>query len=152
MDINITFHKRKPIIFIVGNGGLASHAEHFAAELMGKFGYDVYIPCIALTCNSALITALANDIGFENVFSHQLEVLGEKGDTLIVLTTSKLSKDDNHSLNLYKALETAYNKKMRVILLDRDNLQGETTAEKQNWCLAYLHNLALELKRERIQK
>ena len=147
MDININFHNRRPIIFICGNGGLASHAEHFAAELMGKFGYDVYIPCLSLTCNSALITALANDLGFEYVFSHQLEVLAKKGDTLIVLTTSKLSKDNKHSLNLYNAVQTAYNKKMKVILLDQDNLQGETTAEKQNWALAFLHNLALELKR-----
>jgi hypothetical protein len=67
------------------------------------------------------------------------------------MTTSKLSKDDKHSLNLYNALQIAYNKKMKVILLDRDNLQGETTAEKQNWALAYLHNLALDMKQRELK-
>ena len=55
-------------VLICGNGGLAAESEHFAAELMGKYGRDVYIPCIALTSNSSLTTAISNDMGFENVF------------------------------------------------------------------------------------
>jgi len=141
---------RKPLLFIIGNGGLAAEASHFAAELMGKFGYDVYLPCFSLSNNEALVTALANDIGFENVYSHQLEILGEKGDTLIVLTTSKLSKEDNHSLNLFKAIEIAKKKKMNLIVYDHDNLDGETTYEKQNDCIKKLHKLAIELKEKEL--
>ena len=44
------------MIFIAGNGGLAAESEHFAAELMGKYAFDIFIPCIALTTNSSLIT------------------------------------------------------------------------------------------------
>ena len=60
---------------IAGNGGLAAEAEHFAAELTGKYHVDVYIPCIALTANSAQITALTNDIGWENVFDGSMGML-----------------------------------------------------------------------------
>ena len=59
-------------VLICGNGGLAAEAEHFTAELMGKFSKDVYIPCIALTCPSALITAISNDVSFADVFAHNI--------------------------------------------------------------------------------
>ena len=84
-------------ILICGNGGLAAESEHFAAEMMGKFAFDVYIPCIALTTNSSLTTAISNDIGFEEVFAHQVKGLGQKGDILIGMTTSV-------SENIIKAL------------------------------------------------
>ena len=89
------------MIFVAGNGGLCAEAEHFCAELMGKYAFDVYIPCITLTCPSSLITALANDIGYENVFAHQLEVLGNTGDTFIGLTTS-------HSKNILKVFRCCF--------------------------------------------
>ena len=127
------------MIFIAGNGGLAAEAEHFAAELMGKFASDIYIPCIALTTNSSLITALANDIGFESVFAHQLEVMGGKGDTFIGLTTT-------HSKNILKAVEVARKKEMTVILMDGDILKGMDVAEKQEYALKELHLFARKLK------
>lgn len=127
------------MIFIAGNGGLAAESEHFAAELMGKYALDVYLPCISLTCPSALITALANDIGFENVFSHQLEVLGNKGDLFIGMTTS-------HSKNILKAVEVARKKGMDVLLMDGDWLIGNDTAEKQNYAIEFLHRYARMLK------
>ena len=129
------------MIFIAGNGGLAAESEHFAAELVGKYAFDVYIPCIALTANSSLITALANDIGYENVFSHQLGVLGKKGDTFIGMTTS-------HSKNILKAVDVAKEKGMKVILLDGDKLIGDTVAEKQNYAIRLLHEMAYDMKKE----
>lgn len=81
-------YKAKGKVLICGNGGLAAEAEHFAAELMGKFAFDIYIPCIALTANTSLLTALANDLGFEEVFAHQVRILGRSGDVLIAMTTS----------------------------------------------------------------
>ena len=132
-------------IYIAGNGGLASTAEHFAAELTGKYAYDIYIPCISLTANSAQLTALANDIGYENVFAHLLEVMGKHGDTFIGMTTS-------HAPNILKAVEVAKKKGMKVILLDADNLKGKDTAEKQEYALKYLHKLARKMKLEQLQK
>ena len=132
------------MIYIAGNGGLAAESEHFAAELMGQYAFDVFIPCISLTGPSSLITALANDIGFENVFSHQLEVLGREGDTFIGMTTS-------HSKNILKAVEVAKSKGMKVLLLDGDFLTGDNTAEKQNYAVQYLHMLAFNLKKERCE-
>ena len=131
------------MIFIAGNGGLAAESEHFAAELTGKYAYDVYIPCIALTANSAQLTALANDIGYENVFAHLLSVMGNEGDTFIGMTTS-------HSQNVLKAVEMAKQKKMNVILLDADTLLGETVEAKQEYAIKYLHKLARGMKLERI--
>ncbi len=131
------------MIFIAGNGGLAAESEHFAAELMGRYAFDVYIPCIALTTNSSLITALANDMGFENVFSHQLEVLGKVGDTFIGMTTS-------HSKNILKAVDTAKRKGMVVILWDGDTLEGNTTAQKQQFAINLLHKLEYDYKQDSI--
>jgi len=136
------------MILICGNGGLASSAEHFAAELTGKFAYDIYIPCISLTANSAQLTALTNDIGWENVFAHLVDVFGRKGDTFIGMTTSKAP-------NILKACVVASAKGMKVIQLDEDTLEGDTTAEKQEFALRFLHKLATHYKREvyeRIQK
>ena len=132
-------------IYIAGNGGLASHSSHFAAELTGKYAYDVYISCVDLTSNNAQLTALANDIGYENVFAHLLQVMGKQGDTFIGMTTS-------HAPNILKAVDVAKKKGMKIILLDADNLKGKDTAEKQEYALKYLHKLARSMKLERIQK
>jgi D-sedoheptulose 7-phosphate isomerase len=128
-------------ILIAGNGGLCATSEHFAAELMGKFAYDVYIPCIALTANSSLITALANDIGYQDVFQHQIDVLGNEGDVFIGMTTS-------HSKNIVRACDWAEAKGLVSILLDGDVLIGKDTAEKQEYAIKHLHELARLLKKE----
>lgn len=123
-------------------------ALHFTAELTGVFAFPVYIPCITLGSNQAELTALSNDIGYENTFAHLLNVQAKKGDTLIILTTSKLSKENPHSLNLWKALQIAKAKELFVILYDADNLQGNSTQEKQEDCIKKLHKLAYDLKQE----
>ena len=123
-------------------------ALHFTAELTGVFAFPVYIPCITLGSNQAELTALSNDIGYENTFAHLLNVQAKKGDTLIILTTSKLSKENPHSLNLWKALQIAKAKELFVILYDADNLQGNSTQEKQEDCIKKLHKLAYDLKKE----
>ena len=118
---------------------MAAESEHFAAELMGKFHRDVYIPCIALTSNTSLLTALANDIGFENVFSHQVKVLGQPGDLLIGLTTTS-------SANVLKAVTMAKSIGMQTILWDGKVLKGDSVARKQEYAILALHKLAEELK------
>lgn len=132
-------YKRGNKVLICGNGGLAAESEHFAAELMGKYGRDIFIPCIALTSNSSLVTALANDIGFENIFAHQIITLGKSGDIIIGMTTSA-------SKNIIKAIASANILKFQTYLVSRENIEGETTAEIQENIIRFLHQVALEAK------
>jgi D-sedoheptulose 7-phosphate isomerase len=137
-------------VIICGNGGLAAESEHFAAELMGKYAFDVFVPCIALTTNSALITALSNDMGYEFVFSHQVERLGRARDVFIGMTTSK-------SQNIVNALWSASDRKLVTVILCGSKFpykadykirnSGGDTAEIQERILIYLHKLAYEVKR-----
>ena len=76
-------------ILIFGNGGSAADAQHFAAELMGRFEKDrPALPAVALTVNTSTLTAVANDYGFDHVFSRQIEGLGKAGDLAIAISTS----------------------------------------------------------------
>lgn len=134
-------------ILICGNGGLAAESEHFAAEIVGSFVKPVYGQAIALTCPSSLTTALANDMGFENVYSHQVEVFGSCDDVFIGMTTSS-------SKNILKALETAKELGLLTIMVAPERFGADylcatvekTTAEKQNRAIKLLHDLATEIK------
>jgi D-sedoheptulose 7-phosphate isomerase len=76
-------------ILVVGNGGSAAEAQHFAAELLGRFAEDRKpFAAIALSCDSSTLTAVANDYGFEQVFERQVAALAQPGDLLLVLSTS----------------------------------------------------------------
>ena len=94
-------------VFICGNGGSAANAIHIANDLhygIGACGQGKKLPGLrveALSANSGVITCLANDTGYENIYSHQLEVKSKKGDLLIVLSGS------GNSPNIIKALTTA---------------------------------------------
>jgi D-sedoheptulose 7-phosphate isomerase len=91
-------------ILIAGNGGSAADACHFAGEMVVRLTADrnrQALPAIALCTDPATMTAAANDFGFENVFSRQIEALGHKGDMLFVISTS------GNSPNLIKAVQTA---------------------------------------------
>ena len=81
--------KAGKMIFIVGNGGSAADAQHFAAELVGRFEQErKALKCIALTTDTSVLTALSNDHGFNTVFERQIEALGKSGDVLIAISTS----------------------------------------------------------------
>jgi D-sedoheptulose 7-phosphate isomerase len=81
-------------VFFCGNGGSAADAQHLAAELVGKQNYDRPPAAgIALTVDTSALTALANDYGYETVFSRQIEALGRPGDVLFGLSTSGRSKN-----------------------------------------------------------
>jgi D-sedoheptulose 7-phosphate isomerase len=94
-------------IFLCGNGGSAANAMHIANDLLYLRSKGEGIKVTALPANQAVLTCLANDIGYENIFSFQLEQLGQEGDILIVLSGSGNSK------NIIKAVENA--KKMRIL-------------------------------------
>jgi D-sedoheptulose 7-phosphate isomerase len=138
-------------VMILGNGGLCCEAEHFACELVGMYGAkDTYIPCIALTTSTALLTALSNDIGFDKVFSHQIKVLGKQGDVLIAMTS-------HNSKNIEMALWAGREKKLFTVAIcgmTSVNLfgdlvipiEGNDTAEMQENTMKYLHELAAKVK------
>ena len=90
-------------IWIMGNGGSASTAEHFETDLSYvRMGIDFpKVKVAALSSNSAIVTAIANDIGYENIFSHQLHRKASKGDVCIFISAS------GNSPNLLKAAQTA---------------------------------------------
>lgn len=76
-------------VFFCGNGGSAADAQHFAGELVARFRKERKpLPAIALNSNTSIITAVANDSGFESIFSRQLEALAKPGDVLVAISTS----------------------------------------------------------------
>lgn len=99
-------------IMACGNGGSAADAQHFAAELIGRFERERQeLAAIALTTDSSILTAVGNDYSYDDVFSKQVRGLGKKGDILIGISTSGNSK------NVVKAIEAAKKLGMKVIAL-----------------------------------
>ena len=97
-------------ILIFGNGGSAADSQHIAAELVVRFALNRRgLPALALTTDTSIITAGANDLGFEEVFRRQVEALGRKGDLLIAISTS------GRSPNVINAAEQAKAQGMSVI-------------------------------------
>ena len=91
-------------ILIAGNGGSAADAQHFAAELVGRFLLERRaLPALALTTDSSILTAVGNDYGFEQIFSRQVEALAKRGDLFIGISTS------GNSENVCRAVEVARN-------------------------------------------
>jgi D-sedoheptulose 7-phosphate isomerase len=92
-------------IMLCGNGGSAADAQHFATELTVRYLADRRaIAAIALTTDSSTLTAAANDLGFEHVFSRQVEALGRPGDALVAISTSGTSRNVVHAVERARAL------------------------------------------------
>ena len=97
-------------IVVCGNGGSAAQAQHLVAELVVRFETDRRaLNAIALTADTAILTACGNDYGYERVFARQIEALGTAGDTLIAFSTSGKSK------NIKEAIHAAHKKGMRIL-------------------------------------
>ncbi|MCE3046774.1 D-sedoheptulose 7-phosphate isomerase [Helicobacter kayseriensis] len=93
--------KQKKKILICGNGGSAADAQHFSAELTGRYKLERRgLPAIALSTDTSALTAIGNDYGFDFVFSRQVEALAEEGDVVFGISTS------GNSLNVINALKT----------------------------------------------
>ena len=106
--------KRGKKIMLCGNGGSAADAQHIATEFIVRFRGDFNrraLPAIALTTNTSLLTACANDYGYDEVFKRQVEGLGNEGDLLIGISTS------GNSPNVFKALEYANEQNINTVLL-----------------------------------
>jgi len=111
-------------LLFVGNGGSASDCDHLATEFVSKFYKERRaFNAVSLAANNALITALANDFGYEKVFSRQIEAIGKKGDILFAFSTS------GNSQNVVEALETA--DKMGLI---KFGFTGKNPCDIDNLC------------------
>ena len=99
-------------VLACGNGGSAADAQHFAAEMTGRFEKErMELAALALTTDTSAITAIGNDYGFDHIFSKQVRALGRNGDVLLALSTS------GNSANVIKAIEAAHERDMHVIAL-----------------------------------
>lgn len=97
-------------ILACGNGGSAGDAQHFAAEMTGRFEKErMELAAIALTTDTSALTAIGNDYGFDHVFSKQVRALGRAGDVLIGISTS------GNSGNVIEAIKAAHERDMRVV-------------------------------------
>ncbi|HNX94655.1 MAG TPA: D-sedoheptulose 7-phosphate isomerase [Holophaga sp.] len=108
--------KRGCRILVCGNGGSAADAQHFAAELSGRYVKERRaLAGIALTTDTSVLTAVSNDYGFDHVFSRQVEALGRPGDLLVGISTS------GNSANVLRAVESAKALGLKTLgLLGRD--------------------------------
>lgn len=99
-------------VLLFGNGGSATDAQHIAAELVGRFAFDrPALPALSLTENLSAVTAIANDHGFDSVFSRQIEALVRPDDIVIAISTS------GNSLNILHAVSTARKKETHTVAL-----------------------------------
>jgi D-sedoheptulose 7-phosphate isomerase len=139
-------------VMACGNGGSAADAQHFAAELIGRFERERQeLAAIALTTDTSILTAVGNDYSYDEIFSKQVRGLGKKGDILIGISTSGNSK------NVVKAIEAAKKMGIKIIaltgngggkiasLLDADDVHlcapSTRTARIQETHLVLLHAL-----------
>jgi phosphoheptose isomerase len=150
-DIIVNAYSTGNKVLACGNGGLCAESEHFSAELVGKYAFDQYVPCISLTANTSILTAIANDIGYAEVFAHQVKVMGKPQDILIAMTTSR-------SPNILNALDAGRRHGLvTVAICSRKSgtlvsdfvyrMPGDDVSEVQNNTIQFLHRVAYEVKR-----
>ena len=99
-------------ILACGNGGSAADAQHFAAEMVGRFERErPELPAISLSTDTSILTAIANDYDYAQVFAKQVRALGESGDVLLAISTS------GNSANVVAAADAARERGMRIVAL-----------------------------------
>tara|TARA_Y100000996_G_C22475199_1_gene623794 strand:+ start:203 stop:784 length:582 start_codon:yes stop_codon:yes gene_type:complete len=115
-------------IIFFGNGGSAADAQHLSTELTVKFSKErKAIPAIALTTDTSALTAIGNDLGFDKIFSRQIEALGRPNDTVIAISTSGKSK------NVIEAVKTANSMGIKVVSFT--GISGDKLVELSDVCI-----------------
>ncbi len=138
-------------IMVCGNGGSAADAQHFAAELIGRFERERQeLAAIALTTDTSILTAIGNDYSYDDIFSKQVLGLGKKGDILIGISTSGNSKNVANAIKVAKKMDikiialTGNNGGKIASLLDKDDIYlcapSARTARIQETHLVLLHS------------
>jgi D-sedoheptulose 7-phosphate isomerase len=129
-------------ILACGNGGSAADAQHFAAELVGRFERErPELPAISLVTDTSLLTAVANDYSFEHVFAKQVRALGAKGDVLLAISTS------GNSPNVAAAIAAAHEREMNVVALTGKGggRAGELlTAQDVHLCVPHARTMRIQ--------
>src|SRR5437763_7259874 len=129
-------------IVACGNGGSAADAQHFAAEMVGRFERErPELPAISLVTDTSILTAIANDYDFAQVFAKQVRALGDAGDVLLAISTS------GNSGNVEAAIDAAHERGMRVIALTGKGggRMGElVTADDVHLCVP--HNVTARIQ------
>lgn len=154
-ELLVSTLKRGGSILAAGNGGSAAEAMHLAEELTGRYRSDRKpLPGMALSADGTALTCIANDFGFECVFSRQVEAFGRPGDLLVVFSTS------GNSPNLVRAVESARRRRMRVVaLLGKHGgaLAGQADAEivvrsSTTACIQEAHQVVMHLLLEAVEE
>ncbi len=124
-ELCVDLYRNGKKTLLAGNGGSAADAQHIAAELVGRYGFDrPSIPSLALTTDTSNLTAIGNDYGYDKVFSRQLEGMGQEGDLFIGISTS------GNSQNIVNAIESAKVKGITTVaLVGRDGGQMAKIAD-----------------------
>ena len=124
VDVIVNAFRNGNRVYFCGNGGSAADAQHLAAEFSGRFYTDrKALPAEALHCNTSYLTAVANDYGYDEIYSRLIDGIGEGGDVLVGLSTS------GNSPNILKAFNTAKKKEMITI-----GLTGKSGGEMRTFC------------------
>jgi D-sedoheptulose 7-phosphate isomerase len=136
-------------LFVMGNGGSAEQSQHFVAEVLGRFEKDRKpLSAVSLASNSASLTAIANDYGFEKVFARQIKGLAKEGDIVVGISTS------GNSMNVIRGIEEAKKLKCYTVALlgkggklqgmadDTITVESSRTAHIQEAHLAIIHILS----------
>ena len=123
-NLLIETYQKNGKILLAGNGGSAADCQHIAAEYMGRLNFDREpLPAISLTANTSNLTCIANDYGYDEIFSRQLKALACENDSLIVYSTS------GRSSNIIKLVKDA-RKQVKTIIA----LTGEYTDDLSRYC------------------
>ena len=116
-------------IMLAGNGGSAADAQHLAGELVNRFRFNrPALPALALSTDTSVMTAIANDSSFENVFVRQIEALGVRGDMFIGISTS------GSSPNIVRALKLC--RKMKIVSVGLTGQNSAKMGKHCDYCLA----------------
>ncbi len=122
------FNKGNKLI-LFGNGGSAADASHIAAEFVNRFMKErPGLPAIALNTDTAIITSIANDYDFSDIFARQIKALAQEGDVIIAISTS------GNSPNILKAVDVAKKKKLKIIAFT--GAKGDKLAAKSDYVFA----------------
>jgi len=139
----VAVYRKGKKTMLAGNGGSAADAQHIAAELVGRYGFDrPSIPSLALTTDTSNLTAIGNDYGYDKVFSRQLEGMGQEGDLFIGISTS------GNSQNIINAFESAKDKGVTTVaLVGRD---GGKMAEMADFAIIIPSNATPRIQESHI--
>ena len=129
-------------ILACGNGGSAADAQHFAAEMVGRFEQErPGLAALSLSTDTSALTAIGNDYNFDLVFSKQVSALGQSGDVLLAISTS------GNSANVIEAIHAAHERQMTVIALtgrDGGKIQHLLQGDDVNLCVPAQHTARIQ--------